>query len=102
LLTGENKQFDQWIAQMMEVSDQDDFNILFMKFNRIGKFVAVQPKFTWVLDNYTFYSSKTVGDWILTEFDSFFKNNKDLVKNYSGSIDTTSQSQNLTNLQLAD
>jgi len=102
LLTGESKQFDQWLSQMLDVADDGDLNILFMKFNRIGRYVAVQPKLTWVLDNYTFYSSEKYGDWIIAEFDSFFKFNKDLVKTYSGSTDTKSSFSQFTtsNIQL--
>lgn len=94
LLTGENKQFDQWLSQMLEVADPDDVNILFMKFNRIGRYIAVQPKLTWIVDNYTLYASNKHGDWLITEFDSFFKLNKDLLKTYSGSTDTKSSSHN--------
>ena len=54
-----------------------------MKFNRIGQYVAVQPKLTWKMDNYTFYASEKYGDWLITEKESFFKNNAELVKTYS-------------------
>lgn len=94
LLTGECKQFDTWLSQLLDVEDIGDFNILFMKFNRIGQYIAVQPKLTWKMDNYIFYSSKKYGDWLITEFESFFKNNKELVKLYSGSTDTMSTQNN--------
>lgn len=91
LLSGECKQLDSWLEQLLDVEDEGDLNILFMKFNRIGQYVAVQPKLTWVVDNYTFYASKKYGDWLITEKDSFFKNNAELVKAYSGTTtDTTS------------
>ena len=89
LLTGECKQLDSWLEQLLDVADPDDFNILFMKFNRKGQYVAVQPKHTWIIDNFCFYGSKTYGDWYIAEFNSFFKLNKDLVKLYSGSISDT-------------
>lgn len=92
LLTGECAQFDKWLEQLLDVADPNDMNILFMKFNRIGRYVAVQPKLTWMIDSFTFYGSKKFGDWYITEFDSFFKLNKDLVKLYSGSSDTKSNS----------
>lgn len=92
MLSGECKQLDSWLGQLLDVEDEGDLNILFMKFNRIGQYVAVQPKLTWKVDNYTFYASKEHGDWIITEFTSFFKNNAELVKQYSGTtIDTTSK-----------
>jgi hypothetical protein len=90
LLSGESKQLDGWLEQLLDVEDEGDCNILFMKFNRIGRYVAVQPKLTWKMDNYTFYASKEHGDWLITSFDDFFKHNKDLLKSYSGSTDTTS------------
>lgn len=93
VLSGSCKQLDSWLQQLMDVAEDDDLNILFMKFNRKGKFVAVQTKYTWVTDQFMYYSSP-LGDWVLIEFEHFFKNNKDLLKTYSGSntntIDTTS------------
>ena len=92
LLTGECKQFDSWIEQLLDVEDTGDLNIIFMKFNRIGRYVAIQPKLTWSADNFIFYGSKKCGDWYIMEFDTFFNLNKDRFKEYahSGSSDTTS------------
>jgi Holliday junction resolvase len=89
-LTGECKQLDSWLDQLLDVEDEGDLNILFMKFNRKGQYVAVQGKLTWKADNCLFYSSEKYGDWVIMEHSSFFKNNTDLVKQYSGSTDTTS------------
>ena len=74
VLAGSCKQLDGWLEQLMAVADKDDLNILFVKINRKGKFVAVQTKY---------YTSKIQGDWIVVDFDHFFKNNKDLLKVYS-------------------
>ena len=91
LYTGECKVLEGWIEQMMDVAEDGDLNILFMKFNRKGKFVVVQSdKKTWVTDQFTYYTSKAHGDWLLIEFDHFFKHNKDLLKMYSGPIDPKS------------
>ena len=93
LYTGECKVLDGWIEQMMDVAEEGDLNILFMKFNRKGKFVVLQSSNTWITDNFTYYSSKKSGDWIIIDFDHFFKHNKDLLKAYSsGSSDTKSES----------
>jgi hypothetical protein len=83
----------------MDVAEDDDLNILFMKFNRKGKFVAVQTKYTWVTDQFMYYSSP-LGDWVLIEFEHFFKNNKDLLKTYSGSNTNTldTKSGNIINI----
>lgn len=93
LLSGECKVIDNWLDQLMSVADENDVSILFMKFNRKGKFVAVQSSLTWVSDNFTYYTSKKHKDWVIFEFDQFFKLNAELLKRYSGTnnlIDTTS------------
>ncbi len=95
-LTGECKQLDSWLEQLLDVEDEGDLNILFMKFNRKGQYVAVQGKHTWITDNCILYSSKKWGDWVIMEHTSFFKHNTELVKTYSTS-DTTSKS-NQTNI----
>lgn len=92
LLTGNCKVFDTWIEQLMAVADEGDCNILLTKFNRKGRYVAVQAKYTWVTDYFVYYSSTKVGDWVFIEFDTFFENNKDLFKAYSGSTSSTTSS----------
>lgn len=84
LFNGEHKVLDSWIEQLTDVADLDDLNLLFMKFNRIGRYVAVQCKYTWVTDNFFFYGSKKHGDWYIMDFNSFMQQNKDLIKAYSG------------------
>ena len=98
LLSGECKVIDGWLEQLMDVADPDDCNILFMKFNRKGRYIAVQSKLTWVTDNFLYYTSPKLGDWIIMEFDSFFLNNSQLLKAYSGSPDTTSNQTVTTNI----
>jgi len=99
LLSGEHKILDSWLEQLLDVADPDDLNILFMKFNRKGRYVAVQCKLTWITDNFFFYGSEKYGDWYLMEFDSFFKHNTKLVQTYSAdtkSIETTDTKSTLT------
>lgn len=105
VLTGECKVLDGWIGQMMDVAEIDDFNILFMKFNRKGKFVCVPSNLTWITDQFLYYTSKKHGDWLIIEFEHFFKHNTDLVKTYSGtpvkkvnSTDTKSIKLNTTDI----
>ena len=90
LLSGECKVINMWIEQLMDVAVEGDISILFMKFNRKGRYVAVQCGPTWVTDNFIYYSSDKFGDWLIIEFIDFFKNNKILLKSYSGLPDTTS------------
>jgi hypothetical protein len=97
LLSGEHKVLDSWLEQLLAVADPGDLNILFMKFNRIGRYVAIQCQLTWITDNFFFYGSKKFGDWYIMEFDTFMAQNKDIIKSYSGkSIDTTSADSILT------
>ena len=90
VLAGSCKQLDSWLDQLMDVSDEGDLNILFVKINRKGRFVGVQTKYTWVTDQFMYYTSPKHGDWLLVDFDHFFNHNKDLLKVYSGS-NTNSQ-----------
>jgi hypothetical protein len=85
LLSGSCKQLDTWLDQLMDVADEHDLNILFVKITRKGSFVAVQSRYTWVTDQFMYYTSAKHGDWILVDFDHFFNHNKDLLKIYSSS-----------------
>lgn len=99
VLTGDCKVLDSWLDQMMDVSEEQDLNILFMKFNRKGSFVCVQTKLTWITDQFLYYTSKKHKDWLIIEFDHFFKLNKDLLKNYcSGTNDIKSNTVNINSL----
>lgn len=101
LLSGECKILNTWLDQLMTVSEKNDLNILFMKFNRKGKYICVQTKLTWVTDNFYYYTSKEKGDWLIIEFEQFWKHNKDLVKTYSsGTKDTKSIMNNLSITEL--
>jgi hypothetical protein len=83
VLAGSCKQLDSWLNQLMDVADHGDLNILFVKINRKGKFVALQSKYTWITDQFMYYTSSSQGDWIIVDFDHFFEHNKDLLKLYS-------------------
>lgn len=85
LFSGECKTLESWIEQMMDVAEPGDMNILFIKVTRKGKFVVVPTNKTWVTDQFFHYTSKNHGDWIMIDYDHFFKHNQDLLKIYSGS-----------------
>ena len=62
----------------------DDFNILIMKFNHIGKYIAVESKNNTKSKNYIDYWSNTTGsNWRVTNFEEFFAMNSELVKTLS-------------------
>jgi len=82
LFSGECKQLNAWIDQLLDVADEGDFNILFMKFNRKGKFVALQfdqyydvPLF---VEYHMLYQYKDIR-WAIMDYDRFWALNKDFV-----------------------
>jgi len=78
LFTGSCKQLDAWIEQMLEVADEGDFNILFMKFTRKGTFVVV-PNHNWdpTLSSFTYRSRHHV--WQIFDLEQFLNNNRDSI-----------------------
>lgn len=89
-----SNQLEIWIKQVITASDQDDLNILFMKFNRKGKFVAVQHKYNWNLScNHFIYNSVNFGTWLIFDLDEFFKHNSTQVKSFSSSKQLLTESQ---------
>ena len=83
LFSGSVKLLDGWIEQCMDVADPGDFNILFMKFNRKGTYVAVQvqPNNTELFFTRHFnYATNEHGHWMIMDHDTFFELNSDIVK----------------------
>lgn len=85
LFQGSVKILDQWIQQCIDVADDDDFNIIFMKFNRKGTYVAVQaqPNYTdLVFTRHFNYTSGLNGHWFIMDLELFFELNSDSIKRY--------------------
>jgi hypothetical protein len=81
LLWTESKQLDDWLDQLMTASDPGDLNILFMKFNRRGRWVVVQSLDEWNTQaNIMFYRSKKYGRWMIYSFEEFFAINADVLR----------------------
>ena len=76
-----SKVLDGWIDQMMSVAEPGDCNILFMKFNRKGQYIAVLENEDWHLQNYVRYGSR-YGSFIITELTSFLTLNSNILKAY--------------------
>lgn len=70
LFTGNASQLDTWIEQVLDVEDDGDVNIIFMKFNRKGQYVCYQKKSGIPTDKALHY----LGDWYVMEFNTFFTN----------------------------
>jgi Holliday junction resolvase len=83
LFQGPVKILDQWIAQCMDAADAGDFNILFMKFNRKGRYVAVQaqPNSTPLMfTRHLNYGTLAHGHWFIMDMDLFFEINSQTVR----------------------
>jgi|VirMetMinimDraft_7_1064189.scaffolds.fasta_scaffold49680_2 hypothetical protein len=83
LFSGQVKILESWINQCMDVADQGDFNIMFMKFNRKGTYIAVQaqPNHTSLIFTRHFnYASLHHGHWFIMDHDLFWELNADHVK----------------------
>jgi len=101
----ESKQLESWIDQLMIASDVGDFNILIMKFNRKGRFVAVQAKTAiiyhqqqktgdWIDINRMNYTTPVHGVWLIYPFESFFAQYKDVVALLSSENQSENSNQN--------
>ena len=88
VLSGQtNKQLENWIEQAMEVADEGDFTVLFMKFNRQGTFIATKANPLLVLPYHgTQYCSINYGMWYFSELNSFFKLNKNNIQTLTETI----------------
>ena len=77
LFQGSIKLLDSWIDQCMDVADEGDFSILFMKFNRKGTYTAIKlsDPHTLKLSNHIIYQSKNHGSWAFMALDTFFQQN---------------------------
>ena len=74
---------DQWITQTLAASDIGDMNAIFMKFDRIGRYIAVDPVHGFKFHNKIIYHSADGSLWYITELNSFFELNQNLFKKSS-------------------
>lgn len=77
LFTGDIALLDTWIEQVLDVEDEGDVNIIFMKFNRKGQYVCYQSKSGIPVDRALHYRD----GWYFMEFNTFFDNYQDEFKN---------------------
>jgi hypothetical protein len=82
LFTGNVKILDTWIGQCMDVADPGDFNIIFMKFNRKGTYIAVQLQdmLDITLTKHIYYETSKHGNWAVMDHDTFWSLNAVVVK----------------------
>jgi len=77
LFNGPVPQLEGWLEQLMEASDPGDFDVLFFKITRIGKFIATKLQYGLDSNQCIVYTDKNKTQWMITEFDDFFSLNKD-------------------------
>lgn len=83
LYSGSCKQLDGWIEQICDTCDEDDVNILAMKFNRKGAYIAFESKWRPQInpsDNFMRYKNSKYDPWIITNFNDFWNLNLDVIK----------------------
>jgi hypothetical protein len=83
LFSGQIRVLDSWIQQCVDAGDDGDFNIIFMKFNRKGTYVAVQAQPNNSQLHFTRhfnYTSGLNGHWMVMDHDMFWELNADIVR----------------------
>ena len=83
LFSGNVKILESWIDQCMTAADPGDFNIILMKFNRKGTYVAVElvENNSLQLVKHINYGSIKNGHWAIMDHDTFWELNSDIVRN---------------------
>jgi hypothetical protein len=71
---------ETWIGQSLDAADDGDFTIIFMKFNRIGRYIAYNTSYDLKCNRYVDYTSPKYGTWRITYFDEFLELNRDEIK----------------------
>lgn len=69
---------ESWLEQTLDAADPGDCNILFMKFNRKGRYLAYQLPQNFNTIRHLDYTDKSGNNWRITGFDDFFTLNKDI------------------------
>lgn len=76
---------DSWISQTLDAADDGDLNIIIMKFNRKGSYVAFEAKHFPIITTtrHIIYDSEKYGPWAFTHYDEFWKLNSSSVRQLS-------------------
>lgn len=80
LFSGNVKVLDTWINQCMEVADEGDFSIIFMKFNRKGIYVAFRNVVGLKPCRNFVYESEKHGTWHIMDHNLFWDLNHTIIK----------------------
>ena len=69
---------DDWIEQLLDVAEDEDLNLLILKFNRKGKYIGFQEK----LLGTSFTTTRHIiyKHWAITGYDNFLQKNSNSIK----------------------
>lgn len=75
---GDVRLLDEWSEQLLDVSEENDLNLLILKFNRKGKYIGFQKK----LLNSSFLTHRHIiyKKWAITGYLDFWELNQNSVK----------------------
>ena len=81
LSLGDVRLLDEWTEQLLDVAEENDLNLLILKFNRKGKYIGFQEQ----LLNTSFTTIRHViyKDWVITGYEDFWELNQAPVKHHS-------------------
>ena len=80
-----NKLLDGWITETLTTANPKDLNLIFMKFNNIGEYMAYEVRDGFKVEKYTQYSN----NWHITSKSQFWQPyNIQLIKHKSTGITT--------------
>lgn len=78
IISGECAQLNKWIDQMLEPSDEGDFDLLAFKITRRGTFAVVALEHRLVAQSFVVYHYNGV-DYQIVDFETLISNNKDAI-----------------------
>jgi len=85
--TGTVLQLETWLTQLAASADPGDVNLLIMKFNRKGKFVAFNfdedRAYPIFVERHFLYTSEKLGTWAFMGYEAFWRLNADGIRHLS-------------------
>ena len=80
LLSDDIRLLDEWTGQLLEVAEENDLNLLILKFNHKGKYIGFQKR---LFNIFTTNRHIIYKHWVITGYKEFWELNMDSVKYYS-------------------
>ena len=80
LLSDDVRLLDEWAEQLLQVAEENDLNLLILKFNRKGKYIGFQKR---LFNIFTTNRHIIYKHWVITGYKDFWALNQASVKYYS-------------------